>query len=682
VRGLSADVLEPSLSIAFRSDDTPAIHSIIESSFDKAPNDFKLDFLNTLRHEPFARSVMKPEIFDEAEVSSKDIADLVSALVTINPEIFHIVARQYARFPRVLLDLDTPIRAGILTNMARSRGVLLESLQEKESFVPKVEEVTKEAATTELADAAPTPRYAVVRFFAEQELGVRGDEFSANQVFQENRWYQAEVSIELKPAGVVPVEEPQPIRVPKQDARVDILVTAESTDFEITPRAAILVLPPSGESTEPAPFRIRPRRHSTAVEDRLGIRFRLFFKFNLLQVLIVRGGALPAIGDLRNAWQPAPLDLVYGIQVDANDFDLLKPCALHIAIEPEQQQYQMTFTLKRDGIDDLAFAGTMALSAAELESAIAGVRKSLFWVCSSPTMGEQVEGLDWEYRDHLKELATRGCKLWSLLFDPGRGDDMSVIGEWLRNNPLPEESTIQVSVDPGAASFVFSWSLLYDHACLDDSGFNEKGFWGMRYVIEQKPIKRLLLAGTAAPLGEVEIGAMYWNFAQTPEQKKYLLALMSSTKNTSLSSGGLIDDAAKALECLQECDSDIVYFYTHGYTGLPDGGRYGVTIEDFLDLYNKLPEDSATKKAWKYVYEGVQKKQYQSDQSWIELTNGRLLLDELYQRVKKLTARPFVILNMCDSAQITPALSISSLHVDLAPWSERNVQCGRCLRTS
>lgn len=666
VRELPFHVLEPSLSLAFRSDDTPPIFKIVESSFGKAPKDFKWGFVNALRRDPFAHNLLEGGFITLEEVEkvpSETMADLVSSLTSINPEISDIIARHYAQFPGVLFDLDPPIRVGILTNLARNRPMLLQSLEGKDAHVPIIEEVTvekEEGSASAAVESAPTPRYAAVRFFAETEPWVRGNEFAADALIQENRWYQAEVSIGLKPAGVMPAEEPRAIREPKQDHPVDILVTAESKDFKIIARVAKLVLPPVGESTEQAVFRIMPLRHSITPEDRLSIRFRLFYKLNLLQVLTLRGRVLPAIEDVGPSCQLIPFELTYGRQADANDFDVMRPCALHIAVDPEQQQYQMTFTLKREGIEnELAFSGTLALSAPELESAIAGVRKSLFRVCSSPTMGERVEGLDWEYADHLKELATRGCKLWSLLFDPGREDEMSVIGEWLKNNPLPEGSTIQVSVDPGAASFVFSWSVLYDRPCLSGDFFSEDGFWGLRYVIEQKPIKRLLLAGSGARPTEIEIGAMYWNFAQTPDQQMYLRGLVESTKKVRLALGGSIDEADKARKCLQECASDVIYFYTHGYTGLPDGGHYGVTIQDFLDLFEKLPVDSPTRKAWKYIYDRVQEKQYQSDQSWIALTNGKLLLDDLYEQVIKLPSRPFVILNMCDSAQITPTLSRS-----------------------
>ena len=63
-----------------------------------------------------------------------------------------------------------------------------------------------------------------------------------------------------------------------------------------------------------------------------------------------------------------------------------------------------------------------------------------------------------------------------------------------------------------------------------------------------------------------------------------------------------------------------------------------------------------------FVYESIKQDQFEIDRSWIELTHGKLYLDELYGRIEKLESSPFVILNMCESAQVTPSLSDSFIH--------------------
>jgi hypothetical protein len=70
------------------------------------------------------------------------------------------------------------------------------------------------------------------------------------------------------------------------------------------------------------------------------------------------------------------------------------------------------------------------------------------------------------------------------------------------------------------------------------------------------------------------------------------------------------------------------------------------------------------KKSWQETYEEILAKRYISDDSWIKLTSGMLLLDALYglgDRIQ-LRNRPVVFLNMCESAQVTPSLAESFIH--------------------
>jgi hypothetical protein len=59
------------------------------------------------------------------------------------------------------------------------------------------------------------------------------------------------------------------------------------------------------------------------------------------------------------------------------------------------------------------------------------------------------------------------------------------------------------------------------------------------------------------------------------------------------------------------------------------------------------------------MYESVKNHAFSEDRSWIELSYGMVYLDELYKEVVELRSRPLVILNMCESAQVTPSLSDS-----------------------
>lgn len=589
-------------------------------------------------------------------ISDEDVASVISSAVEHNPDVHETVADLYARSPQAMLVLDQDVQGEILKTLAANKIQVLESL-----------DVSKTAARPEASEGiqpAPPPRYACVQLYEEGgQPWEKGAEFDEQQLFREKHWCLAEVSVQLKPKGVRPKQTPRPIREPRQMGPVDILVTAQSrsTDFEISPRVGKLVLPERGSSTEQALFRFMPLRCSQSATDKLWIRFSLFYKFNLLQSLTVTSGVLPEldIEGLALPFQPPAPELLYEVQSDVNDFDLMPPRALHIDVTSDGQQYEMVFTFKRDRVpNELAFHAGVPLIPDQLANEIADSRRVLFDVVSTPTLDTQIMPQEWEYNGHLAKLAERGKGLWSLLFHRGEGQEISTVGEFLKNNPLPEGSTIQVSVSQKAASFTFPWSLLYDKdAQPDGPQYTADGFWGIRYIIEQRLEIPTPPARDTPDFPAVEIAAMYWNFSQTPSQQEYLASLVRRAKAARLALGGPITEPVKALQCLKSRSSHIMYFFTHGYTGLPGSQQYGVTIEDVLRVYDKLP--AGLKGALRYVADDVRKKLYEPDKSWIQLTSGSIMLDDLYPAVNYFPLRPFVILNMCESAQVTPALALS-----------------------
>jgi hypothetical protein len=522
-------------------------------------------------------------------------------------------------------------------------------------WVGATEVIAPDVVPADTAGVAPPPRYASVALFQETRSGEKGAPFATDEVFQEDRWCLAEVSIEVSPTfGVPPAGEVAPIREPYQQQPVQILVIVETQDFDVSPQVAQLTLPPTGDSTQPAVFRLKPRRASSAAEPLLRARFQLLFQLNLLQVLILRGGALPKIQyeDEVVSWRLAAPDLRRIVQTDANDFDRMRPCALHVHVDAKGPNYDMTFTMEQ-GPRSVVIPARVRITDDQLAGELAGARKTLFGISSSDHLGRQLNGEAGEHAEHLAALTERGRRLWTLLFDRGTTSDISTVGQWLKENPPPERSTIQISVDESAASFAFPWNLLYDQAGSEPSHL---GFWGMRYVIEQLVIRPKPIT---CPAPDIEVAAMYWRFKQVPNHQATLKQLVDSSKRARWSEGTPIDEAKTAGAAIASGRSHVLYFFTHGYTGTHDEQRCGVTVEDFVRLYKALPTGSGTKEAWKYIAESIQDRQFQSDSSWIELTSGKLLLDELYRNVRELPLRPIVILNMCDSAQVTPSLSLS-----------------------
>jgi len=673
---LEPNVLAPLVTQAVRSPQTPSLEQFIALLYPHLSKRRRADLLNSLlttsgelRRTMVTSLGGRTKHFTPTEafrIPVKTIAKIIAAAGDTHPAVIDEVVRQFAHNPKTFLRLDAATRRVILSN-AREDATLRQTIHEE----PIVEEVTvgdtEGPMATSQAAPAPKPRYAAIQVFADDGRGRRGEELTTGAPIRVNQWYQAEFSIRVKPIGLRPKTEPRPIREPKQSKPVVLIVTAEADPnevaFEIAPRVSKIVLPPTGDSTEQAIFRLKPLRISRPEETPFKIRFRIFYRFNLLEKLMLESDVLPADGDDEDAIATPRfgLQLEYGKlrQSDANDFDVMTPCVMHIDVVPYRGQYQMTFSMARPSVKELAFTAVVLLTDDQLAASLSGVRKALFEVCSSDVLGKQIDGDVNEYQEHLKRLVKEGRALWLQLFDRGlSSQEIAVIGQWLKSNPLPPGSKIQVSTEAADAKFVFAWNLLYDGASDDDAkGGHPQGFWGLRYVIEQ----RTILALPPAPEPDkIEIAAMYWKFDQTPDQQQFLRQLLARTNAKAEFAGGSpIDEARSAQSCLERRSSQILYFYTHGYTAVPDGERYGVTVADFKRLYNSLPKESETRKSWRFIYKDISDREFKSDSSWIELSAGRLDLLSLYHGIDVLPAQPFVILNMCDSAQVTPWLSLS-----------------------
>jgi hypothetical protein len=611
----------------------------------------------------------------------------------IEPNFVDAVSQYYAGVRTPLTRLDATSRGRVLTNLAvidvlsteigkywkGSTGVDVElpqysrhidiDDQTRSTLIPDsgspVGKVEPARSTENQQIAAPKPRYASVQLFKETAQSKRGAELSSTQPLKEKGHYIFEISVRLQPKGIRQPLNSRPLREPRQARPVSIVVTAESDDFRFPQPVSSLILPPEGDSTTNAVFRATPIRKSQSAEDMLRARFKLFYRWNLLEVMTVRA---EAVGSLDNddkssfgSAVAATLNYEPLRQGDLNDFDTITPACLHIYVEPDNSQFRLTFTLERTDLPELALVAPITLTPAQLEVEITRARKSLWSLCSSETLGRQIDGDKDEFSAHLSTLSDRGGALWSTLFQRGDGQAITTIGKWLQSNPLPIASKIQVSIEEGASSFLFAWSLLYDKSTDADTARETEGFWGLRYVIEQRVLRTANLDDCGAPPSPtLEIGAMYWKFSQTPKQQEFLSTLSKNGRlGLTLALGKPIDDAASARDYLLNCKSQIIYFFTHGYTGLIDGERYGVTIQDFKALYESLPPKSETKDAWTTAYENISQREFKSADSWIELSYGRIELTRLYQDILSFPTHPVVLLNMCDSAQITPSLSQS-----------------------
>ena len=527
-----------------------------------------------------------------------------------------------------------------------------------------------EVATSITLEKASESRYADITFYYDENDSET--KVSDGHVLKCGQWYQLEVAVRGKPTGV-PSQEPErrPIREPKQQEPVTIIITAEGDGFEIKEPVQTLLLPPMGDSTENAYFQVRPLHQSASDKDLASIRIRAYYKFNLLEVSVIQA---EVVGKFDNSSQ-SKLGLEKPISFRQErlereylDFDEVQPKAMHIDIIKENERFLFNFAFYNNLAQKVEFTAPIYLPTPDLEDALLTIRETWYDIAMSKTFTERVEGDDEEFLANIRRLAQAGRNLWVKLFQLDSDSSMHKVGKWLEDNPLQKGAIIQVSLADNATDFVFPWALIYDrkvpkkHYELPDP----EGFWGLRYCIEQQLSNQN--KGTDKPVqiqDKLRVGFMLWAQFRNADEQKVLMENWTQRNPDKLEiTIPPITDADDCSALLDDCDAHILYFYTHGYTRNRQADiGVGENLQLFTNRYEKLQEDDPRHELWKFLYDSVKQDKFEPNRSWIELTYGRLYLDELYDNIEsKFSSEPLVFLNMCESAQITPSLSQSFIH--------------------
>ncbi|WP_135611479.1 HEAT repeat domain-containing protein [Methanococcoides sp. AM1] len=551
-----------------------------------------------------------------------------------------------------------------------------EVIAHKEIPKPEIRLVEKETRN-------PTPRYADLTFF-HYKGKVLGEKIEKGYPLQAEKWHCLQVAVREKPTGISFLGKRQgSIREPKQKQDVTVMVTAEAEDenvIRIEEPVQYLRLPPQGDSTKNAYFKIKPLCKTSSSNNLAKIRVRLYYEFNMLEVDVISAEVVGKMDDptcsqleLENpvSFKQERLEREYV------DFDSVRPRVMHIDISRRRENYYFTFAFYKALKRKVEFSAPVPLSENDLESDLVCIRKLWYDIALSDTFSNQVEGNKFEFYKNMQKLAKEGRGLWTKLFRQETNSAMYKIGKWLEKHPLEEGGIIQISIQEEASNFVFPWALLYDRdVAKRASELEYEGFWGLRYCIEQQPpgyFRSPIDAENPVPLrkpdephsfqSSLKMAFMLWEkFRNAKEQKTLMKKLAKESKGTFEVTGPITDEDS-CYELLENCNSDILYFYTHGYTRhrMADVG-VGPNLDFFVKQYEKLDQDSPLRKTYKLLYDSIKKGSFEPERSWIGLSYGKLYLRELYEHVSNFYASPLVILNMCESAQVTPSLSDSFIH--------------------
>lgn len=254
----------------------------------------------------------------------------------------------------------------------------------------------------------------------------------------------------------------------------------------------------------------------------------------------------------------------------------------------------------------------------------------------------------------MRTLARLGRDLHTALFRRRRSSSIAEVGRLLGTIPPSEGSTVQISVHPDASEFVFPWALIYDGQ-LPDSQWTAPpadAFWGVRYCIEQRlpglpPRPQHTTRANGRP---INLAYMLWDqFANAGQHTAMVTALTSERMTVSTPPIVRARQAAEVME--SDENPDILYFFAHAHTRQYDN-EIGRQIQAVLKT---MPAGSSAESAFRQLYERISMEV--DEPSWVKLTHGRLQLNDLYASSIEFSRAPLVILNACESAQQTPALT-------------------------
>jgi hypothetical protein len=523
------------------------------------------------------------------------------------------------------------------------------------------------------------PRYSDFIFYYDDNHcpGLRVPE---TDPLQAGTWFQLEVAVRVKPIGI-PFEPTErfparrDILDPKQEHPATIWVTVqpdlpEDPLIEVEEPVQTLTLPPVGDSSQHAFFRVRSLKPSASSLDLAKFRVCLYYEFNLIEVALIQAEVVPAYLD--------PPRSLLGLQKPISfmqlarpreyvDFDNVLPRRMNVNIARRGERYVFNFLFSDASDANVSFFAPVSLQIPDLADALFNIRKLWYEVALSEAFQTGLTANQSEFVASVRELARAGARLWTKLFRNATKAGTSAIykvGEWLKQHPLPSDSIIQISFESNADNFVFPWALLYDRPVPRDRNLlpDPTGFWGMRYCIEQQiPGRKYRTDQPIDVPDKMDFAFIVWDqFRNVADQKTLMTNLKSRSSGKLDVSTPPISDPNRCYELLKNGKSHILYFYTHGHTRLRKADiGVGTNFQIFIDYYKRLKRADPLRKTLYYIYQSVNNSDFEPDRSWIGLTGGKMYLDEMEGEIIKLESEPLVILNMCESAQITPSLSDS-----------------------
>lgn len=502
----------------------------------------------------------------------------------------------------------------------------------------------------------PEVRYADLRFLRDKDNSP-DDAIEENTTLKAGRWYWLEVGVRVKTIGLKDGDKTpkKPFREVHQKAPIDILVTADSDDFEIESQVDRITLPPTGDSTHNAKFHIRPEKLSDLSSNPASIHLRFFYRFNLLEYV-------SAIARIENSEEQKDADVLRKVQHEVSreylDFDEFLPRKMNIHVTHREDIYFFQFTLEGEGGGPVILRAQSKLTSKDFEDSLVQLRETLNNLVLEDYL-QQVGSSAGVFRDAIRKLAKLGRQLWLALFKNEPGSALDLVGRALSDRPVEEEGLIQISMPGMQSGFIYPWAFLYDRPVPEENYVlpNVKGFWGYRYSLEQHLPGQVKNTDVTRKTGDcLRMAFMLWeDFPNAAQQRQLMTELSKGADGKLLISDPPVTTRDDFYSLIEHLRDSILYFYTHGHSKAAKTAAKGPGLTRLAET--KLAQNvgpSAERELLEALLKRLKEQESGPDESYIELSHGRLYYYDLLESVETLSSEPFVFLNMCESAEMVP----------------------------
>jgi hypothetical protein len=443
------------------------------------------------------------------------LSKIIEVLFTGRERDTYLLLRDFLKFieeiPEDKAELEKLFR-NIFEFFLERPTMLKLDIDRREERVDRLERPKKEHPLV----MEPPSRYADFTFlYGEGDL--LNQKLPEGHVLQAKKWYQLEIAIRVKPIGIPPeLLERRIFREPKQKQDVTIMVAAEGDGFDIEEPVQTLTLPPMGDSIENALFRVRPLSRSSNRDDLAAIKIRMYYEFNLLEVVVIRAEVVGKFDSTSQSLLGLEKPITFRqerLEREYLDLDNIQPRAMHIDITRQKEYFLFNFAFYNDINRKLVFTAPARLSATNLEDGLLNIRNIWCDIAMSRTFTEKLEGDKDDFIKNVRSLAKAGHNLWIKLFKYEQEKSLYKIGKWLEKHPIKQDGIVQISLSEDSANFVFPWDLIYDRS-LPKKEYelpDPERFWGIRYCIEQQP--HSTIKGTDKPVhieNELRLEFMLW----------------------------------------------------------------------------------------------------------------------------------------------------------------------------